>query len=170
MPWAHTFPAPLPLTAGCVAALGNFDGVHQGHLSLLQYAKAQAQALALPLVALTFDPHPRSILRPEIPLQQLQTLPARLLALHQAGAEGVAVLPFNGARAQQSPADFIEEILIGWLQAKAVVIGENFKFGHRAAGTPTLLQQQPQFQTHVVALVGDAVGPFSSTRLRLARQ
>ena len=168
MAWLHTHPTPLPLPHGCVAALGNFDGVHPGHQALLQQALAVSQTQDLPLVALTFHPHPRQVLRPTEPFTQLQTLPERAAALGAAGAAGVAVVPFDATRAQQSPAAFMEEILQTWLNAKAVVVGENFHFGHRAQGTTSTLQANPAFTTLVVPLVGDAAGPYSSSRLRAA--
>jgi riboflavin kinase/FMN adenylyltransferase len=164
--WQATFPAPLPSASGCVAALGNFDGVHQGHRHLLNIAKAEATDRNLPLVALTFAPHPRTVLRPDQPFHQLQTLPEKTAALAAAGVHGVAILPFTLARAAQSPTEFMQEILVAWLHAQVVVVGENFHFGHRAQGTPALLQQNPSFLTHVVPLLGDAAGAFSSTRLR----
>lgn len=166
MAWFDTFPAPLPIAHGCVAALGNFDGVHQGHQALLQQALALSQIQGLPLVALTFHPHPRQVLRPLEHFTQLQTLPARVAALQAAGVARVAVVPFDAYRAQQSPHDFMQEILVAWLQAKVVVVGENFHFGHRAQGTPATLQANPAFTTLVVPLVGDAAGPYSSSRLR----
>jgi riboflavin kinase / FMN adenylyltransferase len=166
MAWYHTYPEILPLAQGCVAALGNFDGVHTGHQHLLKIAKTEATNRGLPLVALTFHPHPRTVVRPEVPFQQLQTLPERIAALQMAGAEGVAVVPFHPARAQQTPPDFIQEILVSWLNAKVVVVGENFRFGHKAAGTPATLAANPEFLTHVVPLLGDDRGAFSSTRLR----
>ncbi|MCA3244077.1 MAG: adenylyltransferase/cytidyltransferase family protein [Alphaproteobacteria bacterium] len=169
MAWFHTFPSPLPLPQGCAAALGNFDGVHAGHRALLQHAQQLAQANGLPLVALTFHPHPRQVLRPHEPFTQLQPLPERVAVLQAAGAEGVAVVPFDSLRAQQSPAAFMQEILVDWLRAKVVVVGENFHFGHRAQGNPATLQANPAFSTVVMPLVGDAQGPYSSSRLRAAR-
>lgn len=164
--WQATFPAALPCPSGCVAALGNFDGVHQGHRHLLNIAKAEATDRNLPLVALTFDPHPRTVLRPAHPFQQLQNLPQKAAALAAAGAQGVAIVPFTLARAAQGPAEFMQEILVGWLHAQVVVVGENFHFGQRAQGTPATLAANPAFLTHIVPLLGDTQGAFSSTRLR----
>jgi riboflavin kinase / FMN adenylyltransferase len=170
MVWQATHPQKIPLRNGCVAALGNFDGVHAGHQALLKQAKTQAEVLGLPLVVLTFWPHPRTVLRVGADFHTLQTLPERVASLHAQGVEGVAVLPFTPERAHQSPEAFIEEILEGWLNAKAVVVGENFRFGHKAQGTPALLAQHKAFTTHTVTLHGDEEGPHSSTRLRQARQ
>lgn len=167
MVWHCTYPEALPLQPkGCVAVLGNFDGVHAGHRQLLATAGTLAHSAGLPLVVLTFFPHPRSVLRPEKPFVLLQTLPERTQSLADAGADGVAVLPFTPARALQQPEDFIAEVIEGWLQAKQVVIGTNFRFGHRAAGTPDLLKKNQSFQTHIISLAGDEAGPFSSSRLR----
>jgi riboflavin kinase/FMN adenylyltransferase len=166
MPWLLTFPTALPLPAGCVVTMGNFDGVHAGHRHLVQQALAHSQTLQIPLIALTFHPHPRTVLRATEAFQQLQTLPERTTALQNLGVRGVAVVPFDTHRAQQSPTAFMHEILQEWLNAKVVVVGENFRFGHRAQGTPLTLQANPAFQTVVAPLAGDAGGPYSSSRLR----
>lgn len=148
-----------------MAVLGNFDGVHAGHLALIAKAKTQAEALGLPLVALTFWPHPRTILNPEHPITLLQTLPERIASLQAAGLEGVAVVPFNASRMGQVAEDFVADILHNWLHAKAVAVGENFKFGHKAQGTPALIAGLG-IPCSTLALVSDAGGVLSSSRLR----
>jgi riboflavin kinase / FMN adenylyltransferase len=169
MSWYVTYPTPLPLPQGCVAVLGTFDGVHQGHQALMAKATGLAQAANLPLVALTFWPHPRVVLQPDVPLKVLHTLPEKVAALQAAGAEGVAVVPFTRDLATLSPADFVQVFLQEWLQVKAVAVGENFRFGAQAKGNAMLLQANPAFKTYAVPLVGDAQGPYSSTRLRAAQ-
>lgn len=164
-PWARTYPATLPLEAGCVAVLGNFDGVHAGHQALIAAAQAEGARLGLPVVALTFWPHPRTVLAPDKPLPLLQTLEERIDALHLAGLDGVAILPFNTARMGQSAEDFIRDILHNWLHVKAIWVGENFKFGHKAQGTPALITRLGT-PCHTLPLLADDHGPVSSSRLR----
>lgn len=163
------FPESLPATAGTVVAIGNFDGVHAGHRSLLAAAHAEATRQGVPLVALTFEPHPRSVLFPHTPLHRLTNLEEKAALLHSAGATGVAVFPFTHENAQWSPTAFMETILHTWLNARAVFVGANFHFGHKAAGTPQTLAQNPHFTTHIVPLLTDATGEvLSSRRLRAA--
>jgi riboflavin kinase / FMN adenylyltransferase len=171
MAWLCTHPDILPTMPRPVVAIGNFDGVHAGHRALLAVAKEVALGLGkAPVVVLTFDPHPRLVLRPEVPHYNLMTLPEKQAALGVAGVQGVAVVPFTLAVAQQTPEAFVAEIVQGWLQAQAVVVGENFRFGAKAAGTPAMLAAMlGAANVQVVALLRDAEGPLSSTRLRVAQ-
>ncbi|RYG59384.1 MAG: hypothetical protein EON60_10600 [Alphaproteobacteria bacterium] len=166
MAWLMTYPERLPLDGGCVVAIGNFDGVHAGHRSLLAVAEAEAHAQGVPLVVLTFEPHPRSILRPEMPLKRLTTLDEKLALLEGAGVDGVAVLGFTPDVAAWTPEAFVQDILQDWLGAKVVCVGENFRFGRKAAGDVTLLAAQPKFTTRAVTLLKDDGGVVSSSRLR----
>ncbi len=167
MAWCVAYPEALPVAGGCVAAVGNFDGVHEGHRHLLALAKAEATFRDLPLVVLTFEPHPRSVLRPEVPLKRLTTLEDKVKLLGQAGVDGVAVMPFTPELAGWSPERFMDEVLVGWLGAKGVCVGENFRFGARAAGDVATLKAQDHFTTLAVPLLTDEAGVVSSSRLRL---
>jgi len=164
MTWRLTYPDPAPVGA-CVAMIGNFDGVHAGHRALAAAALAAARRHALPLVALTFDPHPRTVLHPHVPLTPLTTLDQRQALLGACGADGLAVLPFTPALAQWTPAEFAARILKGWLNAGVVAVGENFRFGHQAAGTPETLRAAG-LEVVAVPLLRDAGGVVSSSRLR----
>ncbi|MFZ2620015.1 MAG: FAD synthetase family protein [Alphaproteobacteria bacterium] len=148
-----------------VVAIGNFDGLHAGHRALLAVASHVARAEDMPLVVLTFEPHPRAVLSGK-PLQRLMQSNEKLAALHAAGVDEVVVLPFTPEFAQTTPQQFIDDILGKTLQAKHVVVGENFRFGHKAGGHVALLQAQKQFTTHAVPLLRDAGGVVSSSRLR----
>ncbi|HEX2859281.1 MAG TPA: FAD synthetase family protein [Alphaproteobacteria bacterium] len=155
------YPAPASLKNPTVA-VGNFDGVHAGHRALLQAARA----LGGPLVVLTFEPHPRAILNPGKPFERLMTPDEKVAAL-QPLADAVAVLPFDRDVAGWTPEEFVNRALVEWLGAAQVVVGENFRFGHKAAGTTATLAACPAFATTVVPLLADAGGMvISSSRLR----
>ena len=149
-----------------MAAIGNFDGVHAGHRSLLALAKAEAMARGLPLVVLTFEPHPRSVLRPEVPLKRLSTFEEKVDLLADVGVHGVAVLPFTPEVAGWTPERFMSEILVGWLGVQVVCAGENFRFGEKARGDVALLAMDTRFTTRAAPLLTDMAGVVSSSRLR----
>jgi riboflavin kinase/FMN adenylyltransferase len=152
-----------------VVTIGNFDGVHRGHQEVLAHARARAAELGgLPVVALTFDPHPMSVLRPEHVPATISVPSERAELLAAAGADAVLILPFDRDVASWSPQEFIERVLIGTLHAKAVVVGENFRFGHKAAGhvdTLVTAGALAGFQVEGLTLTGDRQ-PWSSTYIR----
>ena len=124
----------------CALAIGNFDGVHVGHQALIRRAvDFAARNHATPAV-LTFDPHPTAIVAPERMPQLICSLPQRLKLLSEAGAARILVLPFTPDIARLSPEDFVSRILVAALQTKGVFVGDNFRFGHRQAGTPEMLR------------------------------
>jgi phosphoribosyl 1,2-cyclic phosphate phosphodiesterase len=119
---------------GSVLAIGNFDGIHLGHQAILRAAVLRAQETGAVATALTFDPSPRKVLRPESAPPRLSTNAQRMQWFGVAGLEGAVVLPFTLDLARLSPEDFVVEILIRNLQVRAILVGENFRFGHRQAG------------------------------------
>jgi riboflavin kinase/FMN adenylyltransferase len=150
-----------------VVTIGVFDGVHRGHQALLGHARAIAQERGLPLVVLTFDPHPKSVVSGRHP-RTLATLEDRIALLRAHGADEVVVLPFTPQLAELSAAGFIDLVLRQQVHASAVVVGSNFRFGHRAAGDVEALRAagaHAGFDVHAVALRADAE-PWSSTRIR----
>ncbi|MGA4508664.1 bifunctional riboflavin kinase/FAD synthetase [Propionibacteriaceae bacterium G1746] len=144
-----TTPQPTPRQS--VVVIGNFDGVHQGHVNLL--AEAQAQAPGLPLVVVTFWPHPQSIIRPGTEPPLLTNLPDRIELLRAAGAAEVRVLPFTRDVMGWSPAEFVDRTLMP-LHPAVVCVGANFTFGKKAAGTVETLRElgEGRFQVHEVHL------------------
>lgn len=122
-----------------VVTIGNFDGVHRGHVHVI--GRAHELAGGLPVVAVTFDPHPLAVLRPEHAPTTLTTIDQRAALLGEAGADGVLVIPFDRDLAGWSPQRFVDEILVATLRAKTVVVGDNFRFGHRASGDVETLRQ-----------------------------
>ncbi|MCL8027097.1 bifunctional riboflavin kinase/FAD synthetase [Nocardioides bruguierae] len=132
----------LPADLGRTAVvIGNFDGVHLGHRRVLTRARAVADERGLRLVAVTFDPHPMAVLRPEHAPTTLTGLEQRADLLHAAGADEVVALPFTREMSGWTPEEFARRVLVDALHAAAVVVGANFRFGHRAAGDVTLLAQ-----------------------------
>jgi len=154
---------------GCVACVGVFDGVHRGHQALIAFARTRADLRGLPLVVVTFDPHPMSIVRPGSEPTVLATLEHRIELLLEAGADEVAVLQFDTELAATEPETFVEELLVGRLGVREVVVGENFRFGHRARGTTQTLRAEGErlgFDVSVLPLVGSGEQRWSSTGTR----
>lgn len=123
-----------PGFAPTVAAVGNFDGVHLGHQGILAAAAAEARATGARALAITFDPHPEQFLRPAQAPRLITPLPERLRLLGATGIDAVLVLKFDAALAHLSPREFVERILISALSVRSVHEGQNFRFGHGAAG------------------------------------
>lgn len=132
--------APEPCHGGAVT-IGNFDGVHAGHQMLLAALKVHATAISGPAVAITFDPHPLSILRPELFQPTLTTLAERCRLLQRYGADHVVVLQVQAGLLHLSADDFFDRVVCTNLQARRVVEGPNFRFGHNRAGNTDLLAQ-----------------------------
>ncbi|MQW76575.1 bifunctional riboflavin kinase/FAD synthetase [Nocardioides sp. dk4132] len=158
-------PADLGRTS---VVIGNFDGVHVGHRQVLARARAIADAQGLTVVAVTFDPHPMAVLRPEHAPTTLTTMQARAELLGEAGADAVLAVPFDREVAAWSPEDFVRRILVDALGAAAVVVGANFRFGSRASGDVATLQEAGErygFTAEGIPLDG---GPmvWSSTYVR----
>lgn len=154
---------------GAVVVIGVFDGVHRGHRALVDSARGDADRRGLPLVALTFDPHPLSVLRPEAAPALLATSAFRERLLLGAGADQVEVLSFTPELAAMSPLDFVDEILANRLNAACVVVGENFRFGRGASGTVDDLRElgAPRgIDVSPLPLVADGADVVSSTQVR----
>lgn len=152
-----------------VVTVGNFDGVHRGHRWVIEQARAVAAPDGLPVVAVTFDPHPMRVLLPERAPLRLTTVQRRVELLGDAGVDDVLVLTFDADLASWAPQPFVQRVLIDALAARHVVVGENFRFGARAAGDTTLLAQlgEPQGM-HVTALaLAGAQHVWSSSYVRL---
>jgi riboflavin kinase/FMN adenylyltransferase len=130
-------PQGLPPTS---VTIGAFDGVHRGHRILLERTVADAGSGMLP-VAITFDPHPLSVIRPDMAPALLTSIPHRLELFEAIGIGGVLVIQFTPELAQESAERFASRVLAATLGAQHVVVGRNFRFGHRAAGDVDLLAE-----------------------------
>ncbi len=124
-------------------AVGEFDGVHLGHREVIRGSDT----------VLTFEPHPLRVIRPEAAPKLLTSLEVKVELIAELGVEELVVIPFDEGFARQSPADFVDQVLVQGLRATRVSVGENFRFGHRAAGHSGMLVADPRFQTRVVPLV-----------------
>jgi riboflavin kinase / FMN adenylyltransferase len=154
---------------GSVVTVGMFDGVHRGHRALLDRVAAEAAERGVPAAAVTFDRHPLAVLRPGSEPPLLTTLDRKVELLGRAGMAVVLVLEFTEELSRVGAEDFATEVLFDGLAARAVVVGENFRFGHKAAGDPALLADlgRPRgIEVVAVPLHADGDQVVSSTRVR----
>ena len=150
-----------------VVVIGNFDGVHRGHAELIRAARASEPGARL--VAVTFWPHPMSVVRPDQTPLLLTTLERRTELLEQAGVDEVVVVEFTPEVASWSPAEFVDSVLRP-LRPRRIVVGENFRFGFRASGDVRTLAElgQGTYEVQALPLVTDGTQPSSSTAIRHA--
>jgi riboflavin kinase/FMN adenylyltransferase len=153
-----------------VIAIGNFDGVHKGHAALIAHARAVSDQAGLPLVVLTFEPHPRQYFRPDTPPFRLTSAFMKARRLQALGVDSVEVLAFDDAFAAISAQDFMDDILAARLQAAHIVVGADFHFGHNRTGSVDVLVADGRFHVHPVRLEMVDGAAISSTRIRAALQ
>jgi len=137
-------------------AVGTFDGVHLGHREVIRGADT----------VLTFDPHPASVVSKHGGPPLITTLERKAELVGSLGVEELVVIPFDGAFAQRSAQSFVDDVLVGTLQATHVSVGENFAFGHRAQGNPDLLRADGRFEVRVVELLEIDGEIVSSSHIR----
>jgi riboflavin kinase / FMN adenylyltransferase len=153
----------------CVVTIGVFDGVHRGHAQIIAEAVRTAAELQLPSVLITFTPHPAEVVRPGSHPPQLTTLMRRAELVEELGIDVFCALPFSLEFSRLEPAEFVHRTLVARLHASHVVVGENFRFGHRAAGDLDSLIDLGHtfgFQAHGTALLRDGQTPISATYIR----
>jgi riboflavin kinase / FMN adenylyltransferase len=136
-----------------VVAIGNFDGVHRGHRTVIATAIDRARASGAPTAVLTFEPHPRSYFQPDAPSFRLSSEAGKLRLLAATGLSGVVVLPFDGALASLTADEFIAHILIQRLAISGAVIGFDFQFGKERTGTAEYLMAQGALHGFTVDVV-----------------
>ncbi len=152
-----------------MVTIGVFDGVHRGHAQLIAAATKAAAERGVPAVLMTFDPHPMEVVRPGTHPPQLSSLRRRADLAEELGIDVFCVLPFNPTMAAQSPEEFAHSVLVEQLHAAEVVVGDNFTFGHKAAGdVPKLkdLGERFGFEVTGVSLFGEHTVTYSSTYIR----
>ena len=139
-------------------AIGTFDGVHVGHRAVIGEADT----------VLTFEPHPLSVIHPEAAPKLIMHFDVKRDVIEGLGVKELVVIPFDREFASIAPEDFCAQVLVDRLGAERVSVGENFRFGANAKGTPELLAARDEFETEVVSLVEVASEAVSSTRIRAA--
>lgn len=156
---------------GASAAMGNFDGVHRGHQAVIDHARRPG----LPLGVVTFEPHPREFFAPDAPPFRLMNAESRRNRLERLGVDCLFQLPFNAELSGLSPEDFARDVLAGGpgggLALRHVVVGADFCFGKRRAGTAEMLRDfgaRFGFEVTILPLIGSEAGAFSSTAIRQA--
>jgi riboflavin kinase / FMN adenylyltransferase len=137
-------------------AIGTFDGVHLGHREVIRGADT----------VLTFDPHPISVIHPEATPRLISTFAVKRDLIAGLGVEEMVVIPFDEGFSSQSAEEFVGDVLIDRLGAQQVSVGENFRFGKGAKGTPEFLREHDEFETRVVPLVEVAGETVSSSHIR----
>ena len=153
----------------CAITIGNFDGVHCGHQQIMQRVVSIARQHGWKSAVLTFDPHPTRLVAPNRAPHLLTTPEQRARLMLGQGIDHVLILPFTAAIAKLTPEEFVREILVGKLQAREVLVGDNFHFGHRAAGNPETLQALGKthgFETEIAGAITWRGVVISSSEIR----
>jgi riboflavin kinase/FMN adenylyltransferase len=161
-------PVPAELT-GSVLAIGNFDGVHLGHQAVIRREQGLARQMRMPFAAMVFEPHPRQFFQPDKPFFRLTPLDTKLELLAGLGLDMTAVVDFDGALAALSARQFVEQLLVGWLRVRHVVVGYDFNFGKGRSGTPATLEALAGEFGFGVTVVEPAAAnglTYSSSRVR----
>jgi riboflavin kinase/FMN adenylyltransferase len=153
----------------CVVTIGVFDGVHRGHADIIGKAVALARERGVPSVLMTFVPHPSEVVRPGTHPPVLTTIVRRAELVEELGVDVFCALPFTLDFSRMPPDEFVHEALVARLHASGVVVGANFRFGHKAAGDVALLQQLGSrwgFTAHGITLLTDDGTTLSATYVR----
>ncbi|MEO8683411.1 MAG: hypothetical protein ABI414_01070 [Devosia sp.] len=164
----HDFPVPDALR-NAVMLLGNFDGIHLGHAGLLKRARHAAEARELPLGIMSCEPHPRQFLAPHGDPFRLSSMAGKRLSFANQGIDLLYQPAFDAAMASRSPQSFVAEVLVDYLGISSVVVGRDFRFGHKRAGDVpalTALGRSLGFSVEVVDDIKLDCERLSSTRIR----
>ena len=137
-------------------AIGTFDGVHLGHREVIRGSST----------VLTFDPHPLSVIHPEATPKLISPFPVKRDLIAGLGVEELVIIPFDRGFSEQSAEEFVQDVLVARLGARAVSVGENFRFGKSAKGTAEFLASHDEFETRIVSLVEAEGETISSSHIR----
>jgi len=160
-----------PQDRGASAAIGNFDGVHIGHQSVIELARSAGAKIGAPLGVMSFEPHPREYFTPQSPAFRLMSREARATRLTKLGVAHLYELNFNAALSALSPQDFAQQVIADGLGLKHIVVGADFYFGKGRAGNVQMLQEfgaQMGFGVTIAPLLENTGGQVSSTSIRQA--
>jgi riboflavin kinase / FMN adenylyltransferase len=158
-----------PSSRPSVVSIGNFDGIHLAHQQLLSRVVERARTAGATAVAVTFEPHPASVLAPERAPTLLSSPAQKARLIEQLGIELLVILPFTRELARVAPEDFVREILVRRLRPISIHVGPNFRFGHRQAGNTDLLEKlarQDGFEVEVLPMLELRGERVSSSRIR----
>jgi riboflavin kinase/FMN adenylyltransferase len=162
--------AEVPADFGpCAITIGNFDGVHKGHQQIMERVRTIAREHGWRSAVLTFDPHPSKLVAPDRAPRLLTTSEQRARLILERGIDEVLILPFTADVAKLTPEEFVGEILVGKLKARAVLVGDNFRFGNRAAGDARTMQELGRnygFSTEIVRAISWRGRVISSSEIR----
>lgn len=153
----------------CALTIGNFDGVHAGHQHLLRKVIATARANGWKAAAMLFDPHPTKVVAPDRAPKLLTTPEQRCELMAAVGIEEILILPFSRAFSELSPEEFVSQVVAGKLGARAVLVGDNFRFGNRQSGDTETLQalgRKYGYQTEIVPAIRLRGRVVSSSEVR----
>lgn len=156
-------------TVPTALVIGNFDGCHLGHQALIERMHSLANSEQLAPALMCFEPLPATFFRPDEPVRRLMSVRDKISTLRRLGIEYLFMLPFQAALSQMEPEAFVSEILVAGAHARHIIVGEDFRFGHRASGDVALLQalgRQHGFEVHSVSAVRVFGERVSSTRIR----
>jgi len=155
---------------GAVLAMGNFDGLHKGHAALIGQARDRARANGVPAAVLTFEPHPRSVFMPEGEPFRLTPFRVKEREIARLGVELMFVQHFDAAFARKSAESFVDEVLLGAVGVRHVVVGHDCTFGNRRRGTPEMLRAAGAEHGFGLTVIEPICGPdaavYSSTHIR----
>ena len=160
-----------PSPAGAALTIGTFDGVHLGHQALIARTVSEARTLGADAVVVTWDRHPLMTLRPDAAPRLLSSPERKLELLEATGVDGVGILPFTEELSHLAPEEFVDQVLVKGLAARAVFVGEGWRFGHQRAGDVDLLVKlgdENGFTAEAIDLAGGDGDAVSSTRIREA--
>ncbi|WP_162007984.1 bifunctional riboflavin kinase/FAD synthetase [Heliorestis convoluta] len=152
-------------------ALGNFDGVHQGHCHIIEKLVESSRQRQGTAIVATFDPHPLHVIRSQNPPKLLTPTPVKIELMRQLGVDALLLLSFNEQLAQLSPDEFVDQILQNDLRSQKVMVGFNYSFGRQGVGTSELLEKlgkEKGFDVEIIDAVMIDGEPVSSTRIRNA--
>jgi len=155
----------------CALTIGNFDGTHLAHQALFAEVSLLAKSRNWRPAALTFDPHPAYVVAPNHAPKRITSFEQRVQVMEARGLEKVLILPFTLELSRVSPESFVKDILVGALNTKAIVVGDNFRFGHKHSGDMHLLAELGRrfgFSTHIEPAITSRYGIISSTLVRQA--
>lgn len=156
---------------GAYVAIGNFDGLHRGHQSIVEALRQRAGAAGVPALMLTFEPHPRDVFAPTPFMFRLTQGEAKARLAAALGLDGIVILPFDHAFSQTEAEDFVETILVEQLGVRGVITGSDFHFGRQRRGTPAFLRAAGErlgFAVETLDLMDEGDEPISSSRIRAA--